>query len=113
MSVTLSHFRAIAESATIINPESMNHMGSIMEITLSFIGSTFVVFCDGLEDGLEILGAWCDDNAPGYITDTSQMSEEERDQGSYYFVNGALDCALDLSECTQDMCAVTANPFRK
>ena len=57
------------------------------------------IFADDLEDALEKLGAWADDHAKGLIVDCSQMSEEELKNGSYHFVNGSLDCALDLTEC--------------
>lgn len=87
----------------IINEDDAQYCTTFYRIALSPIGGWYGVFANSFDDCLEILGAWCDDNAPGYIVDTSEMSEEELEEGSYFFVNGAPDCALDLHECTHHM----------
>jgi hypothetical protein len=89
----------------IINPDDREYADVLWAIALSPIGSVFGVYGkhNDIQDALEVLGAWCADNAPGYIVDASNFSEEELDEASLLFVNGALDCALDLHECMHYM----------
>jgi hypothetical protein len=93
----------------LVNPADEYYSDNLWSIVLSPIGSKFGVIADSIEAALEILGAYCDDNAKGYIVDASVMSDEELEEASLFHVNGALDCSLDLSECMKYM--VTSRHF--
>jgi hypothetical protein len=98
--------KAQFDNTEIINEDELADSDKFFRIALSPIGGWFGVYCQSyehLEDALEKLGAWCDDNAKGYIVDATELTDEEIDDRSFHFVNGAMDCALDLGECMRDM----------
>lgn len=87
----------------LVNEDDFDLRSKFFRIALNPISGWYGVFADHLEEALDILGAWADDHAKGLIVDASQMSDEDLEHASHHYVNGAPDCALDLSECMRDM----------